>query len=149
MYAQANQFEKPIDMKITTSTHGSSYDPDAFGPAFWFTLHNAATTYPNRPTNVIQQSMKQLLINLPLLVPCVVCKEHFYYFIKNSNLESVTQSRENLFKYFVDVHNYVNKRHNKPEMTLFDAKNIYGYNKPGIGSSIRITYGPVSSGPPF
>lgn len=143
MYAQANQFHKPIDMKITTSTQGSSYDPDAFGPAFWFTMHNASTTYPNRPTKIIQESMKQLLLNLPLLVPCVVCKEHFYYFIKNTNLDNVTASRENLFKYFVDVHNYVNRRHKKSEMTLNDAKSVYGFDKPGVGSSIRITYGPT------
>lgn len=144
MYAQANQFQKPIDMEITTSTQGSSYDPAAFGPAFWFTIHNAATTYPNRPTNIIQEGMTQLLINLPLLVPCVVCKEHFHHFIKNSNLDYVTSSRENLFKYFVDIHNYVNRRHRKPEMSLIEAKNIYGFDNPGIGSSIRITYGPAN-----
>lgn len=144
MYAKANQFQKPIDMKITTSTQGSSYDPAAFGPAFWFTIHNAATTYPNRPTDIIQKNMKQLLLNLPLLVPCDVCKEHFYYFLKNSNLDNVTSSRDSLFKYFVDVHNYVNRRHKKSEMSLIDAKNIYGFDKPGIGSSIRITYGPVN-----
>ena len=142
MYAKANQFQKPIDMKITTTTKGSSYDPDAFGPAFWFTLHNSAATYPNKPTKIIQQSMKELLINLPLLVPCVTCKEHFYNFIKNSDIDNVTANRENLFRYFVDVHNYVNRRYKKPEMSLNDAKKIYGFDKP-TGSSIRITYGPL------
>ena len=142
MYAKANQFQKPIDMKITTTTKGSSYDPDAFGPAFWFTLHNSAATYPNKPTKVIQQSMKELLTNLPLLVPCVICKEHFYNFIKYSDLDNVTANRENLFRYFVDVHNYVNRRYKKTEMSLNDAKKIYGFDNPN-GSSIRITYGPL------
>jgi hypothetical protein len=143
MYAKANHFQKLIDMKITTTTNNSSYDPDAFGPAFWFTLHNSAGTYPNKPTKVIQQSMKELITNLPLLVPCLTCKEHFYNFIKYSNLDIATANRENLFRYFVDVHNYVNKRVNKKtEMSLNDAKKIYGFDKP-TGSSIRITYGPL------
>lgn len=143
MYAKANQFQKPIDMKITTTFNGSSYDPDAFGPAFWFTLHNSAGTYPNRPTRVIQQSMKELLTNLPLLVPCVVCKEHFYNFIKHSDLDNATANRENLFRYFVNAHNFVNRRYKKAEMSLNDAKKIYGFDKPA-GSSIRITYGPIN-----
>lgn len=142
MYARTGQlYKQPIEMKITSSLQGSSYDPDAFGPAFWFTLHNATTTYPNQPTPAIQNSMKQLLINMPLLVPCVNCKEHFYAFLRKANLDAATSSRENLFRFFVDIHNYVNKRYRKPEMTLEAAKLMYGFDKPGVGSMIRITYG--------
>lgn len=142
MYARTSQlYQQPIEMKITTSLQGSSYDPDAFGPAFWFTIHNATTTYPNQPTAAVQNSMKQLLINMPLLVPCVNCKEHFYTFLRKANLDAATASRENLFRFFVDIHNYVNKRYRKPEMTLEAAKQMYGFDKPGVGSMIRITYG--------
>lgn len=129
-----------IHLKVTTSNSGSSYDPDAFGPAFWFTLHNSSTTYPNNPTDVVRYNMKQLLSTLPLLVPCVSCKEHFYSFIKQTDLDKVVSSRESLFEFFVNVHNYVNRRYGKPEMTVAQAKKLYGFDKPGIGSSIRITY---------
>jgi len=132
--------EDQIHMHVTSNTYGSSYDPDAFGPAFWYTLHNSSTTYPNNPTDVIKFNMSQLLNTLPLLVPCVNCKEHFYSFIRQTNLNDVVASRESLFKFFVDTHNYVNRRYGKPEMFLEQAKKIYGFDKPGIGSSIRITY---------
>jgi hypothetical protein len=84
--------------------------------------------------------MKQLLSTLPLLVPCVSCKEHFYSFIRQTDLDKVVSSRESLFEYFVNVHNYVNRRYGKPEMSIAQAKKLYGFDKPGVGSSIRITY---------
>lgn len=141
MYARANQlYRQPIKFKITTSIQGSSYDPDAFGPAFWFTIHNATTTYPNRPTLIFQNRMKSLIENLPLIIPCVSCQEHFFAFLQRSNLDEATSSRENLFKFFIDAHNYVNRRFGKPEMPLADAKVMYGFDKPGVGSTIRITY---------
>ena len=135
MYSDAQ-----VHMHITTNKYGSSYDPDAFGPAFWFTLHNSSTTYPNNPTDVIRHNMAQLLTHLPLLVPCITCKEHFYSFIKQSNLDEIVASRDALFKFFVDAHNYVNRRYGKPEMFIDQAKKIYGFDKQGVGSSIRITY---------
>ena len=142
MYAKSSDlYQQPIEMNITNSIQGSSYDPDVFGPSFWFTLHNGITTYPINPTPFVQTGMKQLLLNLPLIVPCLSCKEHFYSFLRNSNLDHATNSRENLFAFFVDIHNYVNKRYNKPMMTLEDAKRMYGYDKPtGVGSNVRITY---------
>lgn len=141
MYARANElYQQPIEVKVTTTTQGSSYDPDAFGPAFWFTIHNATTTYPNRPTIFVQDGMKKLIANMPLLIPCVACKEHFFTFLKTANLDNATASKENLFKFFVDVHNYVNRRFRKPEMSLSDAKKMYGFDKPGVGSMVRITY---------
>jgi len=141
MYARANElYQQPIEVKVTTTTQGSSYDPDAFGPAFWFTIHNATTTYPNRPTIFVQDGMKKLIANMPLLIPCVACKEHFFTFLKTANLDNATASKENLFKFFVDVHNYVNRRFRKPEMSLSDAKKMYGFDKSGVGSMVRITY---------
>jgi hypothetical protein len=137
----SNQNIPLLNMKITSVTKGSSYDPDAFGPPFWFTIHNSATTYPVNPTPIIRDSMKCLLQNLPLLVPCVSCKEHFYTYLNSINLDNVVESKENLFSFTVNVHNYVNRRYKKPEMSLNDAKKLYGFNNPETGSSIRITYG--------
>lgn len=129
----------PIQMNITT--HGkSSYEPESFGPAFWFTLHNGSTTYPDNPTIVVQRGMKQLLIHLPFLIPCIKCREHYYNTIKNSNLDWVVSSRENLFTFLVDIHNDLNQENGKPTMDLDVAKQIYGYNDREKGSKIYISY---------
>lgn len=125
-------------MKISSSST-SSYEPSKFGPAFWFTLHNGSTTYPENPTSVVMYGMQQLLINLPFLIPCVKCREHYFEYIKNINLETVTASKIGLFSFMVDLHNHINAMNGKHQMSLDLAKAIYGYDNPK-GSTINITY---------
>lgn len=140
MYTRVKKlFQKPIHMNITTDITGSSYDPNIFGPALWFSIHNATTNFPIRPTPFIQQSMKLLILNFHLLIPCPSCKEHFTYFVQNSDLNLATSSRENLFTFFVNLHNHVNLRLGKPQMSIDEAKSIYGFNN-GLGSNVRISF---------
>lgn len=131
------QLVDPINIKVSSSTIGLNTDPDVFGPPFWFVLHNAAATYPINPTPYVRNGMKQILINLPLMVPCTRCKEHFYNFVKNSNIDDAVSSKEKLFSFFVTVHNYVNKRYGKREMSVGEAKLLYGFDSPTM---MRITY---------
>jgi len=141
MYAQSSKlYQKPVSMTVTATSHGSSYDPDAFGPAFWYTLHNASTKYPDQPTEAIQMGMQQLIVNLPILIPCTSCKEHFYEIVKKTDLRKATSSRENLFAFFVNVHNNVNMRLNKKPLSLEAAKVLYGFDDKMKGSQIRISY---------
>lgn len=144
MYAQASNMSTPnsslITMHISSTSGGSSYNPNAFGPALWFTLHNAATAYPDFPDSHTKQSMKQLLLNLPLLIPCGVCKQHWLQKLNTFDLNVIVNSRENLFIFLVHAHNSVNTLSQKPQMTVEEAKILYGFNRPGTGSTIRITY---------
>ena len=141
MYARANTlYHHGIHMNIQSTMFQSSFDPDVFGPPLWFTLHNAATSYSNQPTEVEKQRMKLLIENLIMLIPCASCKEHFYTFVSQSNLNRVVASRENLFNFFVHAHNYVNRRLQKPVMSLETAMNKYGFHSPHNGSTVRITY---------
>ena len=127
-------------MSVSQVTTGSSYAPDMFGPSFWFTLHNGATAYPYNPTPVIRNGMKQFLISLPIMIPCVACKEHSHDLLKTVDLDHIVASRANLFEFFVNFHNYVNSRYNKRTMSLEEAKALYGYDKPGVGGTLKITY---------
>lgn len=129
-----------MDMNISYSIVGSSVDPSIFGPAMWFTFHNGAVQYPNRPTEFIKHGMKQFLLNVPIMIPCISCREHFYTLLSHTDLDQVVSSREALFKFWVDAHNYVNKRYGKPVISLRDAKDLYGFNDPSTGSFIRIKY---------
>lgn len=127
-------------MSITKSLVGNSSDPNIFGPPFWFVLHNGVNSYPKNPTPFVRDGMKQLLINLPLLVPCITCKEHFYHFLRRADLDKAVASKEDIFAFFVKIHNYVNIRYGKREVSLQEAKDMYGFDSP-FGSAIRITYG--------
>jgi|SRR5580704_13348992 hypothetical protein len=128
-----------IDMNASYSLTGSSDDPTVFGPSMWFTFHNGARAYPKNPTEFIKSGMKQLISNIPLIMPCVSCKEHFYAFLKSIDLDWAVASRDNLFEFWVNAHNYVNDRYGKRLISLDEAKQYYGFNNPN-GSMMRLVY---------
>lgn len=138
-YAYVINDNPMMHVNISSSLIGNSRNPDIFGPPLWFVLHNAATCYAKRPNAFTRQGMKQLLTNLHQLVPCNTCKEHFHDWLLETNLDDVVSSKEKLFAFFVDTHNYVNRRYGKPEMSVKAAKELYGFDKP-TGTNIRITY---------
>ena len=59
--------------------------------------------------------------------------------MKKYNLDVVVSSRINLFTFLVHAHNNVNKLNNKKEISVREAKDIYGYDRPE-GSTVRINY---------
>ena len=61
------------------------------------------------------------------MLPCEVCQGHANNHIQKhkANLDTITNGRENLFKFFVDFHNIVNKRYNKPIISVKDAYKLY------------------------
>jgi hypothetical protein len=131
MYSSGkNYFQEPVNINIETR-YANASSPEIFGPALWFILHNASVFYPDRPSRFAKVSMKNLILNLHILIPCQSCKEHYYNFIKKVDLDKVVVSRENLFTFFVGLHNYVNFRLGKREMTIEEAKKTYGFSEPG------------------
>lgn len=129
----------PLQMNVDTSMVGYTNDPVIFGPSFWFTLHNGAVSYPENPSAYVKAGMIQLIRNLPLLIPCKTpCREHFYDYVNRSDLNSAVASRENLFRFFVNIHNIVNSRYGKEIVTLAEAKEMYGFDT--LRTTLTINY---------
>ena len=61
------------------------------------------------------------------MIPCDKCQDHATAHIEANwnRLDDVVSGRDNLFKFFVDFHNRVNKRYNKPEMSYETAYKLY------------------------
>ena len=78
----------------------------------WKVLHIYSLVNTNR------EAFNQLLHALAQSMPCPQCRLHLKQYLEDYPL-SESQS---LFKYSVDLHNDVNKRLNKPVMTLPEAK---------------------------
>lgn len=135
-----NEYLKPpIEMTVGRSIVGNSFEPEMFGPAFWFTLHNGAAAYPERPTPQIQQGMQMFIMGLPVMIPCTICKEHAFNYIRKHDLNYETSSRERLFRFFNGFHNFANARFSKKEMPLDEAKQLYGFGS-ARGGRMKITY---------
>jgi len=102
-------------------------NPIVWGPPFWYTLHNGAFHYPKHASPLHAERMKNFIIGIPIMVPCIKCKEHATAFIEKhrNKLNDICSNRDDLFKFFVDFHNQVNKRYNKPILSYEEAYSIY------------------------
>ena len=109
-------------------------DPHVWGPSFWFTLHNGSLYYPKNPTNHIKNLMKHRILTIPYELPCENCKHHAHAYIQSKNLDNVVNSKTNLFNFYVDFHNEVNKRSNKRIVSYEEAEKIWS----GHDSNVQI-----------
>ena len=116
-----------LNIKLQLNKYTTTASPKVWGPPMWFTLHNSASKYPINPSSLVRERMKNVIIGIPILLPCEVCKEHATTYIEKyfEQLDEICSSRDNLFKFFVDFHNKVNERHDKPLMTYEAAYALY------------------------
>lgn len=116
-----------LDIKYDTAEYASTTSPPVFGPPMWFTLHNASAHYVDNPSPLTRERMKNVIIGIPVLLPCQNCREHATAYIEKNydNLDKIVSSRDNLFKFFVDFHNYVNQKYNKKIFTYEEAYKMY------------------------
>lgn len=102
-------------------------DPKSWGRSFWFTLHNGAANYPVNASPYVIQRMIGFILGIPVMLPCENCKVHATNHIEKMKpyLMDICSGREKLFRFFVDFHNMVNKRYNKPIVSYEDAWRLY------------------------
>lgn len=95
--------------------------------SLWKYLHTMSTQYPDTPSLPEQLMMRQWLQTLVVTLPCPKCQRHYAEYLNENydNMDTVVASRDNLFQFFVDLHNQVNIRNNKPIISLEEAKRLY------------------------
>jgi len=116
-----------LKMIYETKKYVNSANPVVWGPAFWFSLHNGALRYPNRAAPVWKERMKHFILGIPVMVPCEKCSEHATSYLEYSyeKIDEVVNGRRELFEFFWEFHNVVNKSLGKPEISLDDAYRMY------------------------
>ncbi len=95
--------------------------PTVWGPFFWMTIHIVALGYPSKPSYTEKRSAKQFFESLANLIPCPVCREHYKQHITKNPITPNLDSRTDLFKWTVDLHNAVNETQGKPKWTVDEA----------------------------
>ena len=99
--------------------------PDVWGPFFWSTMHIVALGYPTKPNYSDKRSAKEFFEALTRLIPCAICREHYTAHIKELPISSSLDSRQDLFRWTITLHNKVNKMLNKPEKTEVEVVKYY------------------------
>lgn len=100
-----------------------------WGPSAWKFLHTMTFAYGSEDGSVSAAeriAARSLFESLKHLLPCKACCSHYCSALTERPLtDQVLSSRENLSRWFVDIHNDVNVRLHKPVMAYEDAAAMY------------------------
>lgn len=98
-------------------------EPTAWGLYGWGFIHNVALGYPKEQTYMIKENYRQFFHLIGDVIPCKSCSTHYKKMI--ADYPPDLTDRDALFKWTVDIHNNVNKRLGKSEISYNDAYNIW------------------------
>jgi hypothetical protein len=101
------------------------FPPSVWGPFFWHTIHLVAIGYPKRPTYTDKKCVKEWFEALAYLLPCAVCRTHYKEHLTENPLTPFLDSRTDLIKWTVMIHNRVNRSLGKKEWTLEEVLTHY------------------------
>ena len=101
------------------------FPPSVWGPFFWHTIHIVALGYPKNPTYTDKKCAKEFYESLAFLLPCSVCREHYKGYLQEKPISPFLDSRTDLIKWTIQIHNKVNQMLGKPEWTLEEVLSYY------------------------
>jgi len=96
----------------------ASFDPNVWGPHYWFFLHTVAMSYPQRPNAVTKKKYYELIQNLPLFIPVEKMGNDFSHLLDTYPVTAYLDSRESLIKWMHFIHNKINEKLEKPKISL-------------------------------
>lgn len=113
----------PSDKKIK---RGFLYNFNDWGTPYWQFMHAITFLYPDVPTADDRQRIINIFSSLPFVLPCSLCGLHLAQNITAMPLtETVLSSKTTLSTWLVNLHNVVNRKLKKPEVTYEDARYFY------------------------
>lgn len=96
--------------------------PELWGPELWHVLHIITLSYPENPTELDKNNIKNFLTYLGPVLPCDKCKVHYNKnLLANPLTDEILSSKTKLIKWLIDIHNEVNKQTGKKIMSYEDA----------------------------
>jgi hypothetical protein len=101
------------------------FPPSVWGPFFWHTIHIVAMGYPKNPTYTDKKCAKEFYESLAYLLPCAVCREHYREHLSKHPITTFLDSRTDLIKWTIMIHNHVNKMLGKVEWKLEEVLTYY------------------------
>lgn len=100
-------------------------DPKIWGPNFWYILHIITFTYPSEPTENDKTMYHDFFHILKHIIPCEECKKHYTKYISQYPITPHLDSKANLIKWLIQVHNFVNVSLGKPIYEPSEVLTLY------------------------
>jgi hypothetical protein len=93
-------------------------DPTVWGPHMWFFLNTIAITYPLRPNAVTKKKYYDFIQNLPMFIPIEHMSGEFSKLLDEYPVQPYLDKRETLIRWVWFIHNKINQKLEKPQITL-------------------------------
>lgn len=106
----------------------NSIDPKLWGSSGWSFIHYTALGYPENPTDEDKINYKIFYHNLQNTLPCLKCSLNYKENINQLPIDDSLNSREDLFKWTVNIHNIVNNELGKKNLSHKEAYYKYTEN---------------------
>ena len=101
------------------------YDPQVWGPHYWFVLFTMAITYPIAVTETIKKRYYNFIQDLPLFLPDDNISKSFSEMIIKYPVTPYLDDRESMIKWVHFIHNRHNVMLGKKTITLERALKEY------------------------
>ena len=99
--------------------------PSIWGPHGWKFMHYVSLGYPIHPTNKEKEHYKTFYESLQYVLPCGKCAQNYAENLKQHPIDKSLDSRDDVIKWVIDIHNKVNTELGKPSVPYEDALNLY------------------------
>lgn len=100
--------------------------PQVWGPPLWRKLHEITFDYPVNPTDEQKRDMINFFKNkVPTMIPCEECVENYNKKLMYFPIELNVDSKDELTRWLIHIHNQVNILTGKPIMPVKEAIALY------------------------
>jgi hypothetical protein len=104
------------------------YNPNVWGPHYWFFLHTISQTYPMNPTPATKRKYYDLIQNMPLFIPTPEIGNKFSDYLDKYPVSPYLDSRDSFVRWVIFIHNKMNASLNKSEISYNSALEYYNNN---------------------
>lgn len=98
-----------------------NFDPKIWGRHFWYILHLITFGYPDQPSYIDQRGYHDFFVNLQHVIPCFKCRKNYSKHLQEHPIGPYLNTKSNLIKWLVDMHNMVNNELGLPNLTIEEA----------------------------
>lgn len=105
-----------------------------WGPRLWEVLHCITLDYPVKPTEEEKQNMKNFLVSLKSVLPCIYCRRNYERNLKENPIK--LNCRKDLVLWLIDIHNEVNGKEGKRPYSYAEVLNLY---EKKLGKNLKLT----------
>lgn len=101
------------------------FDPEVWGPHYWFFLHTLAHSYPAYPNEVTKRKYYDFIQNLPLFIPNEVVGNKFSRLLDKYPVSPYLDKKDSFIRWVHFIHNKVNASLGKEEYSYEEGIDAY------------------------